>query len=222
MIPRAHLWTLIGIELLIILVSAVLFGSLPDPVAVHYNLKGEPDRYGSPWTLALLMPAISAAMIGLLVFLPLLGPFRRNFEQFRVIYGRICVAALASFLGIHLVIMLKGAGYPIDIGRALAIILGLLFAVLGNWFGKIRRNFYVGIRTPWTLANDQVWERTHRLGGRLFAAVGLAAAISGLVAPAWACFIVLMGGVAVASVWSVVYSIYWYKKLEQVDDMSGV
>jgi uncharacterized membrane protein len=222
MIPRTHLVILILIELAIIAVSAILFPLLPDPVATHYNLRGEPDAYGSPWTLALLMPIMAAVLIGLLTGLPLLGPFRSNFEEFRVIYGRVCIAALTSFLGIHLVIMLKGAEYPIDIGRALAIILGLLFAVLGNWFGKIRRNFYVGIRTPWTIANDEVWERTHRVGGRLFAIVGVASVVSGLLAPAQVCFFVLIGGVVIASVWSVLYSIYWYRRLGQVDDMSRV
>jgi uncharacterized membrane protein len=108
----------------------------------------------------------------------------------------------------------------IQIGPALCVLVGLMIAMLGNWMGKLRRNFYIGIRTPWTLANEVVWEKTHRLGGKLFVAAGLISAITGLFAGDVVCFVVLMSTLIGSALWAVLYSLYEYRKLGQVDDLS--
>src|SRR5262249_13952430 len=97
---------------------------------------------------------------------------------------------------------------------------GVMFSVLGNWMGKIRRNFYVGIRTPWTLANDEVWERTHRSGGKVMMLIGAISAITGFFASDTTCFIVLISGVGVLVLWALGYSLYWYRKIGRVDDLA--
>jgi uncharacterized membrane protein len=159
-------------------------------------------------------------MILLLVALPLLGPFRENFERFHITYGRICIAIMATFAAIQLTMLLAGTGRQFNMGSSMCVIVGVLFAVLGNWMGKIRRNFYVGIRTPWTLANDEVWERTNRSGGKIMVAVGIICALTGLLASDAICFIVLMSGIGLLVAWACGYSFYWYKKLGRVDDLA--
>jgi uncharacterized membrane protein len=170
-------------------------------------------------TLALLAPSISLGTLLLLTVLPLIGPFRRNFENFRNVYGKICVLVATLFLLLHAIELLKAVGHTFSIGSAMAILVGSLIAVLGNWMGKIRRNFYVGIRTPWTIANDRVWEKTHRVGGPIMVVVGIASVISGLVAPDWVSYAVLIGGAIALAVWSMGYSLYWYRRLGSVDEL---
>jgi uncharacterized membrane protein len=168
-----------------------------------------------------LLPACTLGVAALMVAFPLLGPLRRNFEQFRGTYGRICITIVAGLLGIHLVVLLKAAGHELRIGATLAIVIGLMLAVMGNWLSKVRRNFYIGIRTPWTLANETVWEKTHRLGAKLFVIQGLVSAASGLFAPDWVCFVVLIGGLGLIGLWAVLYSLLCYRRLGQKDDLSS-
>ncbi len=222
MIPRIHAMVLVGLLLVSVGISAGFAPVLPDTVATHWGVNGQPDAYGSKWMSLLLFPGLMAAALVLFLVLPLMGPFRRNFEQFRVIYGRIAITVLAGFIGLHLVVLLNNAGHSLRIGGSFAVIIGAMMAVLGNWLSKVRRNFYVGIRTPWTLANDAVWERTHRLGAKLFVAFGVVLALTGLLAPQdWMVFVVLIAGAALLVIWSLLYSLYWYRRLGQVDDLSA-
>ncbi len=221
MIARSHLVGMFAIVLVACGFSVALYGRLPDPAPMHWNLHGVVDGWGPRWEAAVLMPAIGLGMIGLMAGLPLLGPFRRNFERFRTTYGRICVAIVTALLAFHLIALLKGIGRSIEIGATMSIVVGLLLAVIGNWLGKVRRNLHVGIRTPWTLANDAVWERTHRAGARFMVSVGLVSALAGIVAPDWLCFAVLMGGLGAFVVWAALYSLYWYRKLGERDELTS-
>lgn len=220
-VPRRHaVWMLLAVGAAVA-ASAIIGPSLPDSVPVHWGLDGEADRYGSPWELVVLMPATMVGIIGLLLVLPWLGPFRKNMVQFRDAYGQVVALVSLAMLAIHVVILLKAAGWQIQIGSALCVIVGLMLALTGNLFGKLRRNFYVGIRTPWTLANNEVWERTHRLGGRVFVAVGLTASVAGLVLPQWMAFIVLIGGTLAATAWAIVFSVLEYRRGGSVDNLGN-
>lgn len=222
MIPRGFRIA-IGIVLLCSVGVAVWFDTaLPERVPVHWNWRGEVDGWGPRWQITWALTGLIFGIVALTLVLPLLGPFRGNFEKFRNAYGAIVLAISTAFLGLQTVISLAASGKPVDIGSAICVILGALFVALGNWLGKVRRNFYVGIRTPWTLANDYVWERTHRLGGKLFVLVGLACVLAGFVLPAWVCFIVLMSGVLGAALTSVLYSLICYRRHGQLDDLSEV
>lgn len=221
MISRTHQWLMGLCVAAEFVLGAAFYPRLPDPCPIHWNLSGQVDDHGPRWVMAFLFPAISAVIALMLIVLPRLGPFRANFERFSITYGRICVSILAAFAAMELVLLLAASGHPLNVGNALAVVLGLMIALLGNWFGKLRRNLYVGIRTPWTIANDTVWERTHRMGGRLFVGVGLASAGVGLAsAPSWLCFVVLMGGLLGVTAWSIAYSLIWYRRLGQVDDLA--
>ncbi len=221
MLPRTHLTLVLIIPIACAIFGAAIYSRLPDPCPTHWNFRGEADKFGPPWQLAYGLPLVELGLAILLIALPWLGPFRANFDRFRVIYGRIAVTVMTGIAAINVVFTLKAAGHPIHIGAAFSIIFGLLLAVLGNWMGKIRRNLYVGIRTPWTIANDLVWERTHRIGGKFIVVGGLLTAIVGLFAPSdKTCFIVAMSWLAALVAWAMIYSCWLYHRVGSVDQLN--
>jgi len=220
MIPRTHLLIVLATVALTAAVSVYAYPRLPNPCPIHWNLRGEVDDYGSPLTMAMIAPCVSLGVAVLMAGLPLLGPFRSNFEKFRTTYGRLAVTIMIFFLGLQVVLLRAAATGTVHIGPTLCVLLGLMFAVMGNWMGKIRQNFYIGIRTPWTLANETVWEKTHRLGGKLFVAAGLISTTTGLLAGNTVCFVVLMSSIVGAVGTSVLYSVVEYRKLGQIDDLA--
>ncbi|QDV90229.1 Immunity protein SdpI [Phycisphaerae bacterium RAS2] len=221
MMSRNHYLLMIGMILAGAAFGGAFYNSIPDPAPTHWNLKGEIDGYGPRWVAAFLMPIIAAGLVGLLAGLPLLGPFRENFERFRSTYGRICVAVLTLIMAIHVVFVLGATGRNMQVGATISIILGLMLTLLGNYMGKVRRNFYVGIRTPWTLANDVVWERTHRVGSKIMVAVGLVIAAAGFFLNDLVCFIVMMSSLGFLVVWSLLYSLMLYRRLGSRDDLNS-
>lgn len=220
MIPRNHAVVIVLLIAAAAGFSAFFWDQIPDPAPTHWNWRGEIDGYGPRWVAAWLFPLILSGVTLLLTTLPLLGPFRKNFEQFKQTYGFICMALVAVFVAMHVTFLLGASGRPIRMGAAFSIITGALIVVIGNFMGKLRRNFYVGIRTPWTIANDEVWERTHRLGGPLFCVQGLISIVAGFVAPDWLCFVILIGGLIGVALWTVLYSLWVYRRLGSVDDLT--
>lgn len=221
MIPRGHTIAIFAIVLAMFAISVGFYPQLPDPAPIHWNIRGEVDGHGPRWVAAFLGPMILSGVILLMFALPVLGPFRSNFEQFKVTYGRCVVLISAMLFALHTIILLASVGAPIGIGRSICAVLGIMFMFLGNWLGKIRRNFYIGIRTPWTLANDLVWEKTHRVGGRMFFAAGLAAMLSVPFGNDFTSFIVLFVAIGVTAVFSIAYSYVCYRKLGSVDDLAS-
>ena len=219
MITRKHA---IWIWLLVIanaVFSAAMYPRLPDPAPMHWNIRGQVDGWGPPWLAAALFPACMVFVLGLLAILPKLGPFRENLKSIAVTYGRIVASVALLMFALNTIFILAATGYELPIGSSISLCIGLFLALLGNWLGKVPRNFYVGIRTPWTLANDTVWERTHRIGGPVMMAAGLVVAVTSLFASDITCFIVLMVSLAVSVLWALVYSYRLYRRLGCVDDL---
>lgn len=153
--------------------SAWYYPSLPDPMPTHWGTDGLPNDYMSRNVGAFLLPVVLSGLVGLLALLPAVSP--KGFRISTPVYPNL-IAALAAFLLVAHGLALSAAvtpGHRLQ-HSVLFMAAGGLFIVLGNWLPKFRRNFFVGIRTPWTLADDDNWERTHRLGGKVFVAAGLA------------------------------------------------
>lgn len=189
-------------------VAAWLYPRLPAQMPVHWNASGQIDRY-RPRSWVAAMPALLIAGIAALtVLLPLISPRRFEIAPFARIYGLLMLVTQGVILVVGLSVLLAGAGYPLPVPMIVMLAVGTLFMVIGNYMGKLRRNFFVGIRTPWTLSSDAVWERTHRMGGWLFMLGGLVAIVATLAgAPLW----IALSALIAAALLPVAYSFWIYR-----------
>jgi uncharacterized membrane protein len=190
--------------------ALAVYGRLPARMASHWNLRGEVDGWMGREG-AFLFPAIAVAMMGLMWVLPRLDPRRRHIEHFRDDW-RLMVNLLVCFFAVMEVATLGHAlGWPVDVDRVVLASVGLMLAGIGNYLPRVRSNWFMGIRTPWTMDNERVWRATHRLGGRVFVAAGLVMAASVLLPPVLRGWIIGCV-VAAAVVVPVVYScVAWHR-----------
>jgi uncharacterized membrane protein len=196
--------------------SAALYPRLPEKIPVHWNIEGKIDGYGSKTWALFLSPGIMLCLLGLFLVLPWLSPKQFSLDSFRSTYGFIVAVILATVGYIHGLTLWAALAGQVDITRALLAGLLIMFGLMGNVLGKVRRNFWVGIRTPWTLASDRVWNDTHRLAAQWFvgaAAVGLVCVLLPLPLPVVtiATIVVIM----CAALFPVGYSLVHYKRLER-------
>ena len=185
--------------------SAAVYSRLPDPMVIHWNAAGEPDGYGSRLFGTFLLPAVILFVWGLLLVIPKVDPRRANIEQFRDAYDMLIIAVVGVTCLLQIAILGSALGWPIQVGRLVPIAIGGLFIVLGVLLPRFRSNFFLGIRTPWTLSSETVWARTHRVGGVVMSAVGLLLVIAGIMGtPSW--FYVAIGGAMALVVFVLIYS----------------
>ena len=190
---------------------AIAYPRLPPSIPVHWDLAGHPNRFGPPWALFLLGPGVMALIILLTWLLPWLSPKNFQIEAFRATYGQIMFLFFGLMTYIAAMMIWPALGYALDTGRAIIGGVCLLLALMGNVLGKVRRNFFIGIRTPWTLASERVWNATHRFAGKVWVATGLMGlAFAVADAKGWPLYILLAGALA-----PVLYSLIYYKQLER-------
>jgi uncharacterized membrane protein len=192
-------------------VTAVLYPGLPDKIPSHWDIHGKVDHYGSKATLFLL-PATMIFMMGLFAFLPALSPRNYEVDSFRSTYLFVMVLIVGLFGYMQGVILYAAWTGHVDVARAIVGGLYLFFALSGNVLGKVRRNFYIGVRVPWTLANDRVWNDTHRVAAWLFVIAGLTGFA---IVVAGGSLLVSLIPMGVAVVVPIVYAFVHYKRLER-------
>lgn len=192
--------------------SLWVYTQLPDRVPTHWDINGRVDGWGPKWVATLLTPGIMLGMIGLFAVLPAISPRKFEIDSFRDSYNVIVVGVMGLFAFIQLT-LLSATRNPDSTHSSRILIAGMMFffALLGNRMGKVRRNFWMGIRTPWTLASDVVWDRTHRLAGRLMVAGGLLAGTLGLLGANL--IVVLIIGMS-SMLYPVLYSYFVYRQVE--------
>lgn len=195
---------------------AWLYGSLPDQIPSHWNIRGEVDGYGGKWTL-FIFPVMMAGMLVMFYFLPALSPKHFEVDTSRSTYLYIMVLVVGLFAYMHGVMLYVihqtvAKEATIDLGRAFVAGMFLFFGLMGNVIGKVRKNFYIGIRVPWTLASDRVWNDTHRLAAWVWVAAGaIGFAMIVLGAPLFAA----IGVLVLSALIPVIYSFVHYKSLER-------
>jgi uncharacterized membrane protein len=172
-------WYPLSLILLSAVVTATVYPRLPERIPRHWNLHGQVDGYGPKWLFAGLFPVALAALWAVLRALPTIDPRRANYEKFQGTYDLLVngVLTLVAFFHAHAIATALGASIPF---RLLPMGLAAIFIVLGNVLPRARPNWWFGVRTPWTLSNDRVWERTHRVGGYLVFALGVVTAVAAL------------------------------------------
>lgn len=177
---------------------------------IHWNIAGEVDGY-APKAMALLFaPAVAVLIVAVFAIVPLLEPRRENLNRGRTLYHAVWAGMLIVFAAVHAHIVAAALGVAPERPSFLIPILGILFIVIGNFLGKTRSNFVMGVRTPWTLSSEYSWEKTHRWLGRVWVALGLATAASPFFLGFQGQMILFVGGALATALAAVVMSyVYW-------------
>lgn len=177
---RRELPSLLLLAAMLVLL-ATTWSVAPDRIPTHWNAAGEVDGWGTRVTGLLLPPLFALGLYLGFLFAPRVDPGRANYASFPDAYLVIRTAVLAVLALFYGIACLSARGVAVSMQVVAPLAVGLLFVVLGSVMGKIRPNWFVGIRTPWTISSKVAWVRTHRLGGWLFIALGLGFVATGLV-----------------------------------------
>ena len=185
---------LIGLALL---AGGILWNQLPEQMASHWDANDQVNGYISKFWGVLLMPLITLGMLVLFLVLPNIDPLKANIAQFRESFNLFIVLIVAFMLYAHGLTLAWSLGYQdFKMSAAMLPFLGMLFIAVGWMLRKAKRNFFIGIRTPWTLSSDTVWDKTHQLGSVLFMASGALGIVGGFfggMTAFWLMFIPLIG-----------------------------
>lgn len=195
-------------------IATATYPFLPPIVSTHWDAAGNGDGYMPKLLNAVLIPFLSIGLFLLLRFVSLLSP-RLSDQDPRVmqkIVGVLLIGILLFLLITQMVTLAVLLSIPINVLFVINFAVSALFIFIGNYLGKVRRNFRLGIKTPWTLANDSVWERTHRLGGWLFVAAGVFGMVTAFIPlmRIWG----VVGSILIVSVVLIVYSYVVYRQVE--------
>jgi len=190
----------------------LLWNRLPDQMASHWNINDQVDGYMTkPWGV-FMMPLVTLGMFALFLVIPSIDPLKANIAKFREAFNLFIVLIVAFMLYIHGLTLAWSLGYTdFKMSTSMLPAMGLLFIFVGFMLRKAKRNFFIGIRTPWTLSSDTVWDKTHRLGALLFMASGVLAIIGGIfggMTAFWLLFVPLMG----STLFLLVYSYVLYQR----------
>lgn len=200
-----------GIVIAAWVATLVLYPGLPAKIPSHWDIHGRLDGYG-PKEVLFALPSVMVGMLILFLALPALSPRDFEVDAFRSTYLYIMNLVLGLFGYMHGLTLYAAMSNRIDVARWIVGGAFLFFASLGNVLGRVRRNFYIGVRVPWTLASERVWNDTHRVAAWSFTAAGLAGlALVAAGVPLAASFAPMVVGLVVP----VVYSFLHYKRLER-------
>ncbi len=191
------------------------YPQLPDIVPSHWGPDGEIDGYSNKNTILWIMPGIMLLIYLLLLFLPKIDPNRASQPRNQKVLVLINTLVMVILLGIHCLIISEWLGFGFDMSKLAPVIVGAIFLVIGNFMPRVQHNYFVGIRTPWTLANEEVWRKTHLFSGRVFVVTGLLLLLSLLLPSSWQLYslLTLIIGSTLVILGS---SYYFYKQLDSV------
>lgn len=205
-------WYPVLLVALTIALGIYAYPRLPDRVPAHWNIHGVIDRYTSKTMFLVPLPLFLVGLWGLLgVLLPRIDPWRENYPKFQGTYDLVvnCVLTIVAMADIAVVGGVLGSPIPFD--RVMRGVAGVLLVIVGNIMPRARPNFWFGIRTPWTLTNPRVWERTHRFAGYVFVVAGVLAILSAFVGAAIPSRTLGIAGAA-AALLMVIYSYFAWRQ----------
>lgn len=204
-----------GISLIPVIILMIVYGKMPETVPTNFGFDGEINAYGPKSTLWLLA-GMGVLMAALFQFMPLIDPRKRNYAKFQKYYDGFAIFMELFLLGTNCLmyteILRPGT---VSIGRAVTVLISLLFILMGNMMGKIKHNYFFGIKTPWTLADPDVWNRTHRVGGRMWFVIGVLLLPCCLLLPEKVFFVLLMVGILGSTALLFALSYLWYRGKHQ-------
>jgi uncharacterized membrane protein len=207
-----------GLIAIVLAATALVYPHLPAIVPVHWDAHGNVNGWSAKWTLFAVNPGVMAGIMLLFAVLPWLSPRHFEIDSFRTTYLYIMVVILAILAYLHALVLAAGIGWSLDMSRSAVGGVCLLVALIGNVLGKVRRNFYVGVRTPWTIASERVWNQTHRLAAKTFVVSGLLGLFAAILRTSfWAPIAMIVAGALVPAL----YSLLFYKQLERRGELNS-
>ena len=193
-----------------LVVGVVLYAQLPDPMPSHWNAAGQVDGYMPKFWGIFLLPLVTVGIMLLLLAIPQIDPLKANIDQFRGLFNAFIVVFVAYMLYVYALTLAAALGYQFNMTVMLLPAMGLLFIGIGYMMKSAKRNFFIGIRTPWTLASDKVWDETHKLGAKTFMLGGVLTFLSAFLGEngIW----LMLAGLMVAAFVPVIYSYILWKR----------
>jgi uncharacterized membrane protein len=195
-----------------ILSGLMLWNRLPDQMASHWNINDQVDGYMPKFWGVFMMPLITLGMFVLLLVIPSIDPLKANIAQFRKPFNLFIVLIVGFMLYLYGLTLSWNLGYDnFRMSEAMLPAIGLLFVFIGFLMRQAKRNFFIGIRTPWTLFSDTVWNETHRVGAVLFMISGTLAFLGGFFGGTTA-FWMLFAPIIGSTMFLLVYSYVLYQR----------
>ena len=207
---KKNKWTLVITSLIILLPIAVgllLWDKLPEQVPFHWGINGEVDGWATKGQAVFLMPTIMLAIQWLCAILSQLDPKKAAESKMQWLVLWI-IPVLNLFL--HVMVWLQALGREVNMVVVMPLFMGALFVIIGNYLPKCKQSYTIGIKLPWTLNDEENWNKTHRLAGKLWVAGGLLCMPCALLSGVWS-FIVMMSVLVVMCAVPTVYSYRLYK-----------
>jgi len=202
---------MICLTLFSVIMAIGLFQIMPDRMITHWGIDGQPNGWMSKfWGLA-MFPLINIFMLGVYFFVPKFEPKKDNLAHFRNDYDELILWIFGVLNYIFVLSYLYNLGFVFDMGKMIMPGLGVLYIAIGRILPKAKQNYMVGIRTPWTLSNEAVWNKTHRLGGKLFIASGVVSLLAVWLPNKWG-FVMSVGSIILASLIVMIYSWKEYER----------
>jgi uncharacterized membrane protein len=192
------------------IVGIYLYPQMPEKMASHWNSKGEVDSYLPKFWGLSIMPIISAVLFLLFLAIPYIDPLKNNIKRFRVYYDWFVLIFIVLLFYVYTLTIFWNLDYRFNMTRMIIPALGMLFIYIGFLVENAKRNWFIGIRTPWTLSSTRVWNKTHKIGGKMFKAAGIIA-LFGVIFQDYAVWLVLVPVIFVV-VYTIVYSYIEYQK----------
>lgn len=205
-------WPILILIVLGFVIGVYFYPSLPDRVPIHWNAQGQVNGYGSKLFGTFGIPLIILGMYLMFVVLPFIDPKRKNYSSFESTYQFLKYLLVVFFLGMEVITLLIASGTVMNKPILIQIMISMLFILLGNVMGRLKHNYFMGIKTPWTLANEEVWRKTHRLAAPLWVfggIVNILLAVTGITFNGLSFIIVL----AIITLVPIAYSYLAYREL---------
>ncbi len=199
-----------GIILISFLISIYFYPRMPEKIASHWNAQGQVNGYTSKFWGLFLIPFLLSGLALFFIAIPRIDPLKANIEKFRKYYDGFIILFFIFMLLIQFQVIFWNVGVKISPNIVLPIGAGLLFFYAGILCENAKRNWFIGIRTPWTLSSDRIWEKTHKIGGKLLKLAGIIS-LNGIFLQKYAIFFIIVPAILV-SVYTIIYSYFEYQR----------
>ncbi|PGK31155.1 SdpI family protein [Priestia megaterium] len=207
---KKHVFPL-SITVLTLVAWLIALPHLPATMPIHWGANGEADGFATKINAMILTVGIMVLIYFIIAFVPRIDPRKENYKYFSKTYNIVLNAVLLLFFFVNMSTILQGLGYNVPMSYIAPIMAGLVFIIIGNYLQRVRSNYFMGIRTPWTLSNEIVWKKTHRLSGKLFFIGGLLILISAFLPDGYKS-VIMWGSIVLCVAVPYLYSYLAYKK----------